>query len=162
MHQCGNVWQHHKGVVPQRGEVGIAHREDLEIVSERGVPQQAAIFALCRLKDEERRPASREKLLYRGGLSRACQASNENVFSDVLFFPGLQGRLRQIVLNQERGRCERQAWRITAQLSRFASGGSGQGRSAPPPQRFNPLVQHLAVPLQLRCHPAAQLDLPLI
>ena len=84
------------------------------------------------------------------------------MFSDFLFFPGLQGRLRQIVLNQERGRCERQAWRITAQLSRFASGGSGQGRSAPPPQRFNPLVQHLAVPLQLRCHPAAQLDLPLI
>jgi hypothetical protein len=84
------------------------------------------------------------------------------VFSEFLFFPGLQGLFRQIVLNQEMGRCERQAWRITALSCRFASGGSGQGGSAPPSQRFDPLVQHLAVPLQLRSNPAAQLDLPLI
>jgi len=84
------------------------------------------------------------------------------VFSDVLFLPGLQGRLRQMVLDQARGRCERQAWRITAQLSRFASGGSGQGRSAPPSQRFDPLVQHLAVPLPVWRDPAPQLNLPLI
>lgn len=60
------------------------------------------------------------------------------------------------------GRCDRQALRITAQSSRLASGGSGRGGSAPAPQRFDPLVQHLAVPLQVRCDPAAQLDLPFI
>ena len=31
-----------------------------------------------------------------------------------------------------------------------------------PPQRFDQLVLHLVVPLQLWCHPAAQMDLPLI
>ncbi|MFN9916112.1 MAG: hypothetical protein ACK53L_26215, partial [Pirellulaceae bacterium] len=46
--------------------------------------------------------------------------------------------------------------------SRQSSGGLGQGGSAPPSQRFDPLVQHLAVPMQVRCDPAAQLDLPLI
>ncbi len=78
----------------------------------------------------------------------------------------------------------REVWRLAAQSSSFASraagraiqsehletpppidlssGSYGQGGFAPPPQRFNPLVQHLAVPMQMRCDPAAQLDLPLI
>jgi hypothetical protein len=70
------------------------------------------------------------------------------MFSNFLYFPELQGRLLQIVLNQEMGRCKRQAWRITGLSGRLASGGSGQGGSVPP--------------LQLRCDPEAQLDLPLI